>query len=80
MEALDWLYQQHLDSPYIWMPKFVMDLWEELWGRWCQEIRLLDTEIARGIEKRQPTFDQIKYYVSIPDAEGYAWFRPPKRF
>ena len=57
-----------------------MDLWEELWGKWCQEIRLLDAEITHGIEKRQPTFDQIKYYVSIPDADGYASFKPPNVF
>ena len=52
-----------------------MDLWEELWARWCQEIRML---APRNRNRRNaPTFYQIKYYASAPDLDGYAWLKPP---
>ena len=68
-------------SPDEWPVYEVQSVWEELWARFIEEFRELDAEVVRMLGGLgNPTFEQIRFHCTAPDAEGVPWLSMPRTF
>ena len=65
---------------YAWPPDVIMGVWEELWARWCEELRELDRQALRAMKMDAPSFEQLKFFVTAPEGSGNPWLRVPNTF
>jgi hypothetical protein len=63
-----------------WPPVVIMDLWEELWARYIQELRDLDIRLVRDMNEVNPTFDRIAFFATTPGLDHQPWLRLPGTF
>ena len=65
---------------FAWPMTMVMDVWEELWMRWCSELRDIDVQALAAMHLEHPSFEQLRFFLTSPGADGAPWLRIPRCF
>ena len=71
-----------LGEEYIhaWPLPAVLSTWEELWGRFVEELRAIDRKVRREMQDESPSFDRLRFFATSPGADGTPWLRLPQTF
>ena len=80
LEAADQLLALHEAEQHAWPLDLIMDLWEELWWRWSEELRELDRQALRQLGDDNPTYDRYRWAVTVTDGDDVPWLRMPRIF
>ena len=73
----DWKRETLRRGKRAWPLHSVMSTWEELWGRFTEELRSLDRRIRREMQEESPSFDRLRFFATSP---GEPWLRLPQTF
>ena len=68
------------EHAHAWPLHAIMSTWEELWGRFTEELRALDRKIRREMQEESPSFDRLRFFATSPGADGEPWLRLPQTF
>ena len=65
---------------HAWPLQAVLSTWEELWGRFVEELRTIDRGARREMQDESPSFDRLRFFATSPGADGTPWLRLPQTF
>ena len=65
---------------HAWPLQAVLSTWEELWGRFVEELRAIDRSARREMQDESPSFDRLRFFATSPGADGTPWLRLPQTF
>ncbi|CAE8697726.1 unnamed protein product [Polarella glacialis] len=68
------------EQSYAWPAQMVFAAWEELRGRFVEEVREIDRQLLRSTGEESPTFERMRFFATAPDAQGEPWLRLPRTF
>ena len=68
------------EQSHMWPMHLVLSVWEELWGRFCEEIRDLERKARREMAEDSPSFERLRFFCTAPGADGNPWLRLPQTF
>ena len=76
----DYLFHQHEDDPHRFPQSIVFDLWEELWARWWDELRVMVRTLLREMGTDTPSRDEFTSFALMPTGDGRVRFSFPTVF
>ena len=65
---------------HAWPLQAVLSTWEELRGRFVEELRAIDRSARREMQDESPSFDRLRFFATSPGADGTPWLRLPQTF
>ena len=78
--ALQTLEKAHEEDDNVFPSHYIMDLWEELWSVWCEEVREGRRALQRLLDTDHPRKEDIKFVALTPGADGLPSWKFPTTF
>ena len=79
-QAATYLLKLGEEHAYMWPAHSIMSVWEELRGRFVEEMRDLDRNLRRAMKEDSPTFERMRFFATAPGDDGEPWLRLPRIF
>ena len=68
------------EHAHAWPLQTVLLTWDELWGRFCEELRDLERRVRREMSEECPSFERVRFFATAPGPDGDPWLRLPRTF
>ncbi len=79
-QAAKTLMHKSQDHEHEFPPEIVMGIWEELWSRWCEELRETLRSLLRAMQQPSPSSDRLQFFCRTIGPHGLPMLQFPTAF